>query len=568
MAEVSLAEKLYNYDYERDDTLTSEEVAHIFGDIAAIYAIDNNAYFNKQLKHSKFFFGPYMNDIKCIGTPMPLVTQPFQIEPPQQLQVFNEQVATKAKNYYIDIFAHDPSKFTITNARLDDKSIGVNKYIADLLVKFKYPLMQKPPIGGRAFITREEFNERVNKLLCKSNGEPDKNLIDVWNGAGKLDASVNQSYELAGSNYCIAGGSISKLLDPYINSDNLRESDIDIFVFGDIINQRYTIEKIVRMLFEHGTTYITIRGGVVNIRRCDCMDVQIVSVSSSNPMSVVRNFDVSNVMCYWFAGTVHVNAACVNAFRTRVVKYGKNKKFIDARILKIIKYGFAMRISSSLYSNSLIAYIHRDNEKDSFITKLVTNLTRFHITKGMKDYEILARITQSDNGVHDIITENPSANGPISDLMIVGSAIDVYASFSLKPEYFNKTILDDVKTCKPGSRIFIYIAGFRARIKCIINKLLSHDKRTLRVLFNEISTRNIMEIVDILNKKMIAEGKEPLKVDATIMSVANDKMDAKVMISEITSHQSFIENNRKSLMVGFTIYCESANVFRLELTYI
>jgi len=563
--ELSLAEKLYNFEYD-GIPLTPDEIRCKFGDAAVIYAMDNEAYFTKQLKHNKFFFGSYSNDIKCISTSMPFITQ--QIEETAISPIPRDSFAKSAKKYYIDLFAHDPSIFTVKRAHIDKVNQEINNRIIKLFDIVKYPLIQLPTDGNPAFVTHEKFLMRVDKLLRKYNGDLDKKLIDVWNNAGYIDKSnTNQSYETLGTNYCIGGGSISKLLDPYIDDNSLCESDIDIFVFGNDINQRDTIERLIAALFEPGKTYVTIRGSVINIRRIDCVDVQIISSQYINPMLIISTYDAANVMCYWFGGTVHVNAACVEAFRTRVVKYKPKKKLNSLRIIKIIKYGFVLKLALDTVSKT-IQYLTYNEGPESFKTKLLINLTRTRITSAMKEYEIHAHILRADIDVPDIITENPSISGQVSDQVLIGNVIDDYTISVILPHHFSKANLKDIDTATPESRIFIYIAGFRARIKCNIVKILNYNSQMMNVIFDETTTRNIMEITETLNAKMINMNKPLLDTSRAILSNTNNKITATVTISNITKVWSIIDKNHAAFAVGFTIYCENANKFRLELTYV
>jgi hypothetical protein len=448
--------------------------------------------------------------------------------------------STNPRNYYADAFATDTSALTVTTtphpAGVSGPISGVIVMCADIFKTFELAPIARAKTGTRCFVDRATFDARLreNLVIRYSDGriEPDKALLDVFDGAGK-------------ENYCVAGGFIAKLLDPSAGRVEFSRSDIDIFVYG--ADQVALIDKLIAKVTATGTNLLTIRGGVVNIYRAGAMKVQVVSSAFDTPLEIVSNFDLSHVMAYWTRGTVHVTAPCLKAFATRETTIGSSVRvFSPFRIIKSILAGFyptsdsrgnmpLIKLDSILkdpshiigQTSAYIALIERvaaDCDPTEFFARIsLANHGSINIMRIINRHD--SGKAQSITGEHecesecdvltfasahpDAVTTSASAKSSIARRMAMRTVINDYRTFEVRDADWATTldVGDNVLPMVVESfPMPLIAAGMKAKFDVHGSMRSSGGNTAIITITDEADTARIAMIVGAIRAAFVARG--------------------------------------------------------------
>jgi len=189
-------------------------------------------------------------------------------------------------NMYVDLFAQNARLPHMKPVTMSNDAFSAQ--IISVLADCDVPRVVIPTEPCNIIVDRPTFLERIN-MIARLGDEPDMALRQTFDEASREN------------HYIIAGGLISKLLDPCTDmSRDIKNSDVDIFVFG---SDHATRIKTIRMLLERfdieSATYYMCFPSVITIYRVDAIPVQIICVDRDAPVEIIANFDMS-ISCAWW----------------------------------------------------------------------------------------------------------------------------------------------------------------------------------------------------------------------------------------------------------------------------
>lgn len=540
--------KLFNI--ELSSNASHNTIEANYGPRVAIYAAVNPRLFKMQCKYREFFAGPLVKHAQCAGTMAPLIAHGVPLEPAQTCTVIPMQ-------YYADIFRADTSAIKVRSRALDTDSERVCDPIKYMLNTIHMKPITPPSVGQPIFVTREKFHEKLDKFLTLRSGQPDTKLRGIFEMAGVCTKNLEAEMH----NYCIAGGCISKLIDPAASVDDLANSDVDIFIFGD--NHGPTIDNLIQQLFVPGETFISVRGSVVSIYRTGAVKVQIISSSYSSPCHIIADFDLASVMTYWYNGTVYANANCVHAFAIRSCAIKRAcERFTPERIVKLVRNGFHLILNKNMARRRRVTNATSDSTKLWPMVLKYAAYTR--IDANMTFAEKVARIMHHDN-IMDVITNianidpisasitpDAPAAGPeasaatkssakdgdekakeesiapaaprsadstehpirVSEIMQLKRKISNYTASNLSDIDWNQIDIKNFPTVE-GMSENIFISGMKARFVAETIGKLAADPITHKSIYilNPRCSEIFGTIINVINRKLQAVALEPITAD-------------------------------------------------------
>lgn len=137
----------------------------------------------------------------------------------------------------------------------------------------------------------------------------------------------------------VAGGSIGILLDENKNINNFKDSDIDIFIYGDKVNEKieYLLFYIEKLNFNK-IRYIY-RDNIIEIFIENNRKIQIIPTCFKTPEDIINSFDLSNTQIYYDGNNVLASYIGFNSLIHK--KIISTKTFILwERKFKYIKRGY------------------------------------------------------------------------------------------------------------------------------------------------------------------------------------------------------------------------------------
>lgn len=571
--------KMFDYPYDTESDYQTIEGR--YGPRVAIYATVNKDLFKLQRKYREFFAGPLAPYVQCLGTMGPLLAFGCKTEPVRYCTL----APTK---YFADIFAADISAIKVRNIPADPQSEVICGPIKYVFKAIHFDRVEIPQTGAKAFVSREEFLQKLNKTLTYDDGTPDEDLRRIFHAAGD---GITSQLETLKHNYCISGGFVSKMIDPNTIPSDITSADMDIFVYGD--QQEATIDSIVAQLFHPGNTFITVRGSVVTIYRHGAMKVQIVSSAYESPSAIIADFDTANVMTYWSNGTVYANASCVRAFVTRTCAFKRSAGKCDlTRLIKLVRSGFNLRLNMSKTRRARITSITTDMDK---VWKAVLSYTAFiKLDKSMPLHEKLARIMYHDD-VTDVIT-NVTTNVPTGVVTSVPTGVPMGAPtgptsssashpaahisddpvcisrcMSLKKKLGSYVTMNltDVDWGKievqrfpftPNGIDSLYITGRRVRFAIdTIGKINMTSANTdIRVIYilPEAQGKIMQDMVQQINQKMHERDYAPVTIDLT---------ENEGIVKIGVQHVGHIQSHSTTIFIRIRVKCISAGHYELVM---
>lgn len=511
---------------EKDNTTIETR----YGAKVSVYAIVNARLFHIQRKYSEMFAGPLAQNIQCYGMMAPLLISGCTLDPAPQCTM-------NPTRYYVDVFSADTSSIVVRDITIDPAGDNVTEPVMRAFRTLHLTCTTPPAIGQPALLPRPAFEKRMTDVLSKF-GHEDRVLREIINDAGAMPAAAAPTQtpemtplEVIGHNYCIAGGFVSKMIDPVADMQSFTNSDVDIFVYGE--HQERTIDNLVEKLFVPGETYITVRGSVVSVYRTGAIKVQIVSSACGTPCGVISEFDLANVMLYWSNGTVWANANCIRAFATRVCSVKRataNRN--ETRIIKLLRGGFRLSMNKNTGRRRALLEMVSNNEK--LWASILSFVAYPRIDRDMSHAEIIARIMHHDN-VLDVLTtivkQDPSPEGAreapqdattttpqatISKTMMLRHAINGYSTANLCDVDWNMVNISKFPTSE-GTTDSLQIAGFRARIIVETLGKISLSEGPGRNIYILSPKCGVLfgNIVRTINRKLADVGLPPLEVEMT-----------------------------------------------------
>lgn len=231
---------------------------------------------------------------------------------------------TKLRDTAWEAFLLDPCDPTWR--QLVTKTGGGDAWLCDKLACIPKPANGQPVVVDEG-VLRQRFNEFSLGMFAES---PNPNCQTPFPWA----------------NVVIAGGSISKCLDPSYNPKKMHGADIDIFVYGSSSAEcAQAVDRVIDW-FNTGTepqnrVYYAVKSSVVNIYLTGrARTLQVISANNANPYDVLSGFDLAYLQCAIDDKRVYMTAGALEAFRSRVTTMACPAKCKPDRMMKALYYGF------------------------------------------------------------------------------------------------------------------------------------------------------------------------------------------------------------------------------------
>lgn len=356
-----------------------------------------------QCTYSEMFMTPLVNRIRYCGNGemMPLIARGALAQCPQTPVINAHCDSTKPNCYVSDLFACDHAIITrSTHPRIVDEHITATFQLCSKVfdVLRVEPVRIGSIIGGkRAFVDRATFDARVAKTFVIRRGDgqtvADKAISVLFNGAGLRP-------------YCIAGGCISKLIDPLANDEERARSDVDVFVYGD--DQEKIISDLAREITAGTEHAIVVFRGVASIYRPGATKIQIVSSGFKSPDEIIKNFDFSHVMAYWSNNSVHITAMCAHSFATRQAYINEDTYATTPfRAIKSIMSGFIPIHSDGKNTTQFRKMVLMLGHEDTITAQIIDHIAcAYHGTADQPISEFRARVSLVHCGTLAIVDAN------------------------------------------------------------------------------------------------------------------------------------------------------------------
>jgi hypothetical protein len=213
----------------------------------------------------------------------------------------------------------------------------------------------------------------------------------------KLTNNLNFSY----NNMIIAGGLINLALDHSLNINDYQSSDIDIFLYGNIVDQNMQVKKIIE-LFPKEDIYI--KKNTNNIITIWIKDfnryIQMIYTYYTNIYDIINNYDTDHVKC-WYDG-INFNQTFDNvlSIKTKNVIYNDYPQN-NIRLYKLHKRNYTI--------NNIFNY------KDKFIIDFNDLKLKHYLYINDNFNKLLPKKSCTD--VENIININILSNTKFSDIV-------------------------------------------------------------------------------------------------------------------------------------------------------
>lgn len=150
-----------------------------------------------------------------------------------------------------------------------------------------------------------------------------------------------------------AGGSTTKILGTDYDPKNARQSDCDIFIFAETVDERAEVYEKVMRWFDTPNTYYALRGSVTTIYIKDISrKFQVISINASNPYDVIARFDLTHIQWMLVGDTNGPNAswqphfygtpeAC-RAMREKITRFSNTARVRIHRLIKALHCGYSV----------------------------------------------------------------------------------------------------------------------------------------------------------------------------------------------------------------------------------
>lgn len=513
-------------------------ITKAFGEQIGLIAQNMEEEFAFQRKFRTFFFSSFAQHMIYRGEkePVTLIAKPFEMKN----SAFDDDIT----RYFVNPFAIDDKIIESMRIQLDVPLRSVESFestprqILNML-HITMPIIRN---GDRAICTQAEFRARLDKYTRAKSGELDPILNDIFARSG-ID------------NYCIAGGFIAKLMDPHMMEDDIKLSDVDIFVYGPA--QHALIDSLISKLFVQGQTFITINGSVITVHRKGFRRVQIISSGYMNAYDVIADFDIASVMYAYINDTVWCTASAIHALQTRISHHPSPRKLVVSRVIKMFKNGFHFMEDSTISSDFRSEICKHNKIKEVIANYLNQPILKAHMTND----ECQTRIMISQYGIttHVITELNPEipismriAHGFKSGANTGSYTIDVD---QLRPELFTAENLEFIG----DEHYALTLANRKVIISCTpITRTRAETGARVIVAARDTAVTITKSIIDMLRPLLGAKG---ITLDTSMIDIGEDMCTFNTRI--IDEDRFDFDREPRKVTIQLNLHAPSANARKL-----
>jgi hypothetical protein len=145
------------------------------------------------------------------------------------------------------------------------------------------------------------------------------------------------------SNIILAGGSLFRLLSPYMCNNVPDSSDIDLFVFGDDKSIISAIERTLTYFkdrYGDDVIYLVRLGSLIEIYvRGFSRHIQIVCNMASSPLDILERFDFDHLQLCYFSGELYATPICIDHIKMQISNRSvRGRKIRYDRLLKSLSF--------------------------------------------------------------------------------------------------------------------------------------------------------------------------------------------------------------------------------------
>jgi hypothetical protein len=232
------------------------------------------------------------------------------------------------------------------------------------------------------------------------------------------------------------GGSIAKLVNPNVNFNSLRQTDLDLFIFAKNYEERSNVLRDMVKYFEKYDAYYAIVSSVVSVYlRGIKRKFQIISINASDICEILTRFDFTHVQIgvVFNEGKMRLVAthSALLAHRSRCSRINNIARLKNQRMIKTLSAGFNIQKHATVDDIHFTALIAEDKMNPlSSLSKIIVELSKYYYVPAEVDDELNVISMIQNDAKTDIILRTSTL--VMNNITISGSFEGGYETFSYK----------------------------------------------------------------------------------------------------------------------------------------
>lgn len=240
-------------------------------------------------------------------------------------------------------------------------------------------------------------------------------------------------------NVVFAGGGATKILSSDYEKKNSRQSDVDLFIFGETFDDRKkTLDAVLEWFNtfgeERSRTYYAIRGSVISIYiKGVNRKVQIVSSNARNIYDIIGRFDMTHIQWAMWKGRYYGTPEAAIAMRTKITRFSNVRSIKAYRLVKAMVSGYDIEKSEEICEKVIDISSLVDDPTNEQLQTIIRDFHGYYYPTEMSDYDpddelkhILAMICKDSNA--SMATNDPTYVK--QNVVVSGNFNDSYESIS------------------------------------------------------------------------------------------------------------------------------------------
>jgi len=305
-------------------------------------------------------------------------------------------------------------------------------------------------------------------------------------------------------NFLCCGGSISKLAHPNTIVQNMRQTDLDIFIFANTYDERTHVLCELLKYFEKYTPYYAVVGSVVSVYlRGIRRKFQIISINASSPVEILARFDFTHlqigIMLNGADYDVVATHSALMAYQYGATQIHNVARLKTDRMVKTLLNGFDIIKHPAVDDAHFSILMIDDSTTTSQIGKIKIEMSKYYYVPAEIDDELNVMSSIQVDSRADIIVKKYT--DVMHNITIGGSFEGGYNTFSFKDFHLNHV--------KPNKKVVyrgnIDVFTGTGAVKLMSDALVLLDKKTLEdeiILTFECSTVFTKFVNDVLETKL------------------------------------------------------------------
>jgi hypothetical protein len=288
-------------------------------------------------------------------------------------------------------------------------------------------VVKKPTAGQSTIVDMDTVMTRFHEFTCDLFKKPLNPKLK--------DSGATFPWE----NVAFAGGGATKILSADYEKKNARQSDVDLFIFGETFDDRKKTLDLVLDWFntfgeERSRTYYAIRGSVItiyikNVNR----KVQIVSSNAKDLYGIIGFFDLTHIQWALWNWRYYGTPNAALAMRSKITRFNNTLSVKAYRMIKAMVNGYDVEKSHEITEKIIDLTSLIEDPKNEQLQSIIRDFHGYYYPTDMSDYEpeeelkhILAMICKDANA--SMATNDPTYVK--QNVVVSGNFNDSYESIS------------------------------------------------------------------------------------------------------------------------------------------